>query len=185
MSHGYGRLTIHDTHMKNPEISRRHWPVFMAFALALTLVSLPLTLRAEGALTVEQPHVRITIPGRPAAGYMTVKNAGTKAEAIVSASSPLARRVELHEHSMNGGIMRMRQVEKVDVPAAGKVEFSSGGYHLMIFGLDKDVKPGDMLPVTLTMKSGKNIDMTFPVGKIGETPGKSNAGHSGHSHHKH
>lgn len=147
----------------------RQWRALAAFALAVSLVSIPVSsLHAEDVLKVEEPHVRVTIPGRPAAGYMTVKNTGTAADAITAASSPLAKRIELHQHSMDGGIMRMRQVEQVEVPAAGEVAFSSGGYHLMIFGLDKSVKPGDALPVTLTLKSGKNIEVDYHVGKVGD-----------------
>lgn len=155
--------------MKNLKNIRHHWLALAAIALALPLVTLPVSsLRAGDALKVEEPHVRVTIPGRPAAGYMTVKNSGTTADAITAASSPLAKRIELHEHSMDGGIMRMRQVEQVEVPAAGEVVFSSGGYHLMISGLDKSVKPGDALPVTLTLKSGKNIEVDYHVGKVGD-----------------
>lgn len=137
----------------------------------------------EQTLSIEQPRARINIPGRPAAGYMTIVNSGQSADALVAATTPLAKRVELHTHLMEGGIMKMREVEKVDVPAYGKAVFSSGGDHLMFFGLAEDVQPGGTLPVTLNFQSGKTIDVDFTVTKIGGQ-NRSAKGTGQQHHHK-
>jgi len=138
----------------------------------------------QGDVTVENPWVRITIPGRPAAGYMVVKNAGGKPDAIVSASSPNAERVELHTHLMENGVMKMRPVKTVEVPAKGAVEFKSGGFHLMIFGTKKPLKAGDMLPLTVVFEKAGPLEMEFAVETIGGSKKKSDS-HSGHGAHKH
>lgn len=61
-------------------------------------------------LKIGHPYARVTIPGRPAAGYMSVRNTGGEADAIVSASSPLAERIELYTHLMVGSVMKMRRL---------------------------------------------------------------------------
>lgn len=114
------------------------------------------------ALSLENPRVRVTIPGRPAAGYVTIGNSG-EADALVSARSPRAERIELHTHLMEDGVMKMREVEKVNVPARGIAEFKPGGFHLMIFGLDSGVKPGDSLSLTLTFDKAGNVEAEFSV----------------------
>lgn len=135
---------------------------------------------ALGPLTIENPHARMTIPGRPAAGYMRIRNTGGEADAIVSASSTMAERIEFHTHLMEGSVMKMRQVAKVDVPAAGETEFAPGRFHLMIFGLNENVKPGGILPLTLTFEKSGRIEVEFAVEGIGARTGAPRGGHSGH-----
>lgn len=132
-------------------------------ALAFGTVAGPSKAQDASVISVENALVRLTIPGRPAAGYVMIRNAGANADAVVSASSPMAERVELHTHLMENGVMKMRQVEKVDVPAKGKAEFKPGGFHLMIFGLKSGIKPGDTLPLTLTLEKAGNLETDFQV----------------------
>lgn len=126
----------------------------------------------------------MTIPGRPAAGYMTVMNKGATPDALKSAHSDQAERVELHTHSMDNGVMRMRQIESVDVPASGEVSFSSGGHHLMVFGLKPEVKPGSSVSITLEFEKAGSVRIDFPVEGIGTRKAPATTGQSGH-HHKH
>lgn len=91
--------------------------------------------------------------GRPGAGYMVVQG-GAQADALVSASSPSAERIEIHSMTMDGGVMRMRAEPSIAVPAGQTVEFRPGGNHLMLFGLDPRLKPGDRIDLTLTFRSG-------------------------------
>lgn len=163
-------------------IMMRRMKLVLRMALVLVcFLGVRFTAHADqSALTVENPYVRVTIPGRPAAGYIVIKNASGKADAVVSANSPKAERIELHTHLMDGAVMRMRPVEKVDVPANGSAEFKSGGDHLMLFGLDPSVTDGSDLPVTLQFSSGASLDVTFRVGKAGAARGGP-----GHQHRKH
>jgi len=110
-------------------------------------------------------------PGRPAAGYMDLKG-GAKADRLVSATSPLATRIELHRSVVDGAVMKMERMEAIDVPAGGTVRFAPGGLHMMIFGLKPEAAKG--VPLTLRFASGATLATTAKA----EAPGGS-----GHDHH--
>lgn len=124
-------------------------------SLALATVSLHPAASAQrrgaAGLRIDHPWTRPIPPGAPVAGgYLTIVNAGTKADRLLAVSSPHAGRVELHRMSMDGGVMRMRPIpEGLDIPAGSSVSLAPGGYHLMIFGPKQGLKLGDRLPVVL------------------------------------
>jgi copper(I)-binding protein len=101
--------------------------------------------------------------GATSAVYLTLDNAGPQADALVSASSEVARTTELHEVKQDGGVMKMRPVEKIPVPAGGKVDLKPGGYHVMLIGLTRDLKPGDTVPVTLRFERGGEMRVEAAV----------------------
>lgn len=120
----------------------------------------------QGSLTIDHPTVtptRGTVPVN--AGYMTVLNAGAGADRLVSASSPDAGRIELHEHRRGPeGIMQMRQVEGgIVVPAKCQVRFAQGGLHLMIFDPKQPLKEGDYFPITLTFERAGRVNVVAMV----------------------
>ncbi len=86
--------------------------------------------------------------------YVTLSNSGSKADALVSASTDAAQMAELHETSHDAGVMRMRPVKSIPVPAGGKTVLKPGGYHIMLMGLTRDLKPGDKVAVTLKFEHG-------------------------------
>ena len=100
--------------------------------------------------------------GATSAVYLTVDNAGPRADALVSASSDVAKTTELHEVRTEEGV-KMRPVEKIPLPAGGKVELKPGGYHVMLIGLTRDLKPGDIIPVTLTFELGGEMRVEATV----------------------
>ncbi|NND49022.1 MAG: copper chaperone PCu(A)C [Rhizobiales bacterium] len=116
-----------------------------------------------GTLSIDHPWARVTIANRPAAGYMKIINHGDEPDRVVSASSPLADRVELHTHTMIDGVMKMRPVGTIEVPAKGEVELAPGGLHLMIMGLKEAPKPGEVLPVSVVFEQAGSIDLEFNV----------------------
>ncbi|MEM8744131.1 MAG: copper chaperone PCu(A)C [Pseudomonadota bacterium] len=134
---------------------------------------------AKGNLKIQSPWVRTTIPDRPSAGYMKIQNTGGTADAIVSASSPDAERIELHTHLMENGVMKMRPVEKIEVPANGSAELKSGGLHLMIFGVKKPLKDGEALPITVVFEKAGPVEMDFKITSIARDKG-TRGSHSGH-----
>jgi periplasmic copper chaperone A len=115
-----------------------------------------------GMLEIDRPWLRVTIPGRPAAGYVIVTNKG-KADRITAVSSPLAGRIEIHTTTMKGGIMRMRPVKQIDVPENGRVEFKTGGPHLMVLGVKQSFKSGDNLPITVVFEKAGAIEIKFTI----------------------
>jgi periplasmic copper chaperone A len=101
--------------------------------------------------------------GATSAVYLTIDNAGSQADALVSASSAAAKAVELHEVKNEGGTMKMRPVQKIPLPAGGKVELKPGGYHVMLIGLTRDLKPGETVPVTLVFEHGAQLKIDAAV----------------------
>ena len=106
---------------------------------------------AAGTLTIADSWVRISGgQDQPAAAYLSIVNASGTADALLSASSPGAASVELHETAMaSDGMMGMHPVARLDVPAGGSVALAPGGYHLMINGLTTTLRAGDRLELDL------------------------------------
>jgi len=95
--------------------------------------------------------------------YATITNPGALADALVTAASDEARATELHEVKNEGGIMTMRPVPRLDVPAGGRLELKPGSYHVMLLGLTRDLRPGNRIKVTLTFEKAGAITVEVPV----------------------
>ncbi len=134
--------------------------VAIVFVLMLPVCS------AFADVTVAQPWVRGTVAPQKATGaFMTIKS--TSDAKLVSATSPTAKRVEIHEMVMVNNVMRMRPVAEVALPAGKDVAFKPGGYHIMLMGIERQLKQGDVVPITLTVREsdGKshNVDVKAEV----------------------
>jgi copper(I)-binding protein len=117
---------------------------------------------AGGGLTVTQGWVRNPIAGRDVtAGFFTVEGGG-EAGRLTGVESPEAERIELHTMAMEGDVMRMRQVEAMDVPADGALSLSSGGDHLMVFGVSPDAASDGVLDVVLQFEGGRSVEAQLP-----------------------
>lgn len=133
-------------------------------------VMIPVQQIGEG-LSVSGAWMRLNIAGRPAAGYFTLENAGAADRMIVAARAPQFERVEVHEHTMADGVMRMRPVEDgVVAPAGGVAVLQPGGYHLMFFGHDGALEPGAEAEVTLVFANGDEAAFTAEVAALGKRP---------------
>jgi len=135
----------------------------------LSLIGLLAALAAAPAwadVTVADPWVRGTVPGQRATGAFMKLTSPTDS-ALVGASSPAAKTVEVHEMKMDGGMMKMRAVPEVPLPAGKPVALSPGGYHVMLMDLAQPLKEGDSVTVTLTFvdKDGRKTtqDVKAPV----------------------
>jgi copper(I)-binding protein len=118
-------------------------------ALAASLL-LPAVAFAQ-AVEVKDVWTRATAPGQKAAGvYMQLRSA--RGATLVSAQSPVAGVVEIHEMTMEGEVMRMRAVPKLDLPAGEKVDLKPGGYHVMLIDLKQPLRKGEQVPVTLRVE---------------------------------
>jgi hypothetical protein len=131
-----------------------------ALAAGLTLVrpayAEPAPTRVTGA------WVRLpAASGRPGAGYFEV--AAVAGDRLVGASSPKASRVEMHNMTMTDGVMRMQAETAFPVPASGRLSFAPGGAHLMLFGLDPALKPGDKVPFALRFEKGGTVQVVADV----------------------
>lgn len=122
-------------------------------------------------LVVDDPYARAVPPGQPnSAVFMSLRNSGPEERAIVSAESPVAEVVELHTHVEEGGMMRMRRIERIALPVGESVQLQPGGLHVMLIGLKRDLHPGDLIDLTLVRDDGERIAIQAPVRKIEPRP---------------
>jgi copper(I)-binding protein len=129
------------------------------FALIATIA---LAATAHAQTTVTTPWVRATVPQQTASGaFMQVRSAD--AARLVSVTSPMAASVQLHKMEMNGQMMKMREVDSIELPAGETVNLASGGYHVMLFGLKRQLKEGDVVPLSLVIERKKGKRETVAV----------------------
>ena len=131
--------------------------------LALLVVA---AFGAQAQTTVKDPWVRGTVAGQKATG-MFGQVTSTTGGKLVSASSPVAGVVEIHEMAMEGNVMKMRAVSGLELPAGKAVDLKPGGYHVMLMDLKQELKPGDAVPVTLVIEGAggkrESVELKAPV----------------------
>lgn len=128
-----------------------------------------------GQLKIENPYARATAPGQKAAGgFMKIENKGA-ADQLIAASSPVAGEMQLHTMTMDGNVMKMREVKAIDVPANGSVELKPGGLHLMFMDIKSPLKAGEAVPVKLKFQKAGEVEIKVPVREMG-----SGSGHMKH-----
>ena len=104
-------------------------------------------------ISVTDAWARATKPGQPVSGaYMKIQS---DADArLISVSSPAVPRVEVHEMKMDGDVMRMREVQAIELPKGKTVSLEPGGYHIMLMNLPKPIAAGEFIPLSLVVESG-------------------------------
>jgi copper(I)-binding protein len=129
-----------------------------------------------GSIKIENAYTRSTVPGQQVAGgFMKIENKGG-VDQLISASSPVAGEVQLHEMAMEGNVMKMRQVKDIAVPAGGAVELKPGGLHLMFMNIKAPLTAGETVPVKLKFAKAGEVEVKMPVNAMG-------AGHGGGMKH--
>ncbi len=142
---------------------------------------------ATGGIDVKDAWVRATAPqaapdaatpgaamgdmasdetGRVSGAFMILENTSSTDERLVAASVPadVAGKVEIHETTIDeNDVMRMRPVDGITIPAKGNTVLKPGSYHIMLLDVQKDLNPGDTVPITLTFESGLTLDVQAEV----------------------
>ena len=119
-------------------------------------------------LTVKDGWARASTPGaKNGAAYVTIMNHGMKSDALISVVSDVSAKVELHSHKKDGGVMRMRRILSVPVPAHSVAELKPGGNHIMLMGLKRPLKAGDHIMLRLSFQSGATEILRVMVMKKG------------------
>jgi copper(I)-binding protein len=154
-----------------------------AVILVASIIGLSFTVQAQeanlGAIKIENAYTRATVPGQQVAGgFMKIENKGA-ADQLVSASSPAAGEVQLHEMAMEGNVMKMRQVKDIAVPAGGAVELKPGGLHLMFMNIKAPLAAGSSIPLKLKFAKAGEVEVKMPVNAMGA----QGAGHGGAMKH--
>ncbi len=100
------------------------------------------------------------------AAFMTVHNDDMSDHKIVSASSPAAKTVELHTHTHENGMMKMRQVPDIAIPAGGDTFLKPGGLHIMLIGLTQELKKDVPISITIKFEDGSEKTLSLPVKSV-------------------
>lgn len=141
----------------------------MAQLVALPLAAAALVVSWLGSalaadIAVTDPFARASAgAAKVGAAFMTVQNHGSAEDRLVSASSPVAERVELHTHIRDGEVMRMREIDAIEIPAGGTVKLQPGGLHLMLIDLTAPLKQGETFPLTLSFEHAGAMTVQVPV----------------------
>ncbi len=129
------------------------------FVFIFVLFAAPHVLAAD--ISVDGAFVRAT-PAKISAGYMTIKNNGAQNDALVAVRAIWATRAELHNVTTGAdGVLSMKQVARIDVPAGGTIKLAPGGYHVMFYGVNKPLRENTTDSITLVFQRAG--DMTIPV----------------------
>lgn len=138
--------------------------------LAILAVALAAAAGAASAgdaeiVAVDAPYLRALPPHIPVAGaFMTLHNTGRKEVRLVRADSTVAKSVELHTHRIENGMMAMRRIPEMRIPAGGALVLEPSGYHIMLIGLKAPLRAGAVVPITLTFSDGSSRGVEAAVG---------------------
>ena len=133
---------------------------------AVAAIAFAGTAHAQG-ITVDQAWARATSPSQSVGGvFLSITDTGAP-DALVSATSPIADMVELHETVADNGVMKMRPIASLPLPTGQSVALKPGSYHLMVMGLKHQLKAGDSFPVTLNFAHAAPVTVTATVGAAG------------------
>jgi copper(I)-binding protein len=152
-------------------ISGRRWLV--AFA-AFVVVCIPeaqveaqaqtqAQSKAQTQALVQDAWARPTVQGQTVGGAYFRIDGGPIADRLLAISADIAQSVELHTMRMDGDVMRMRQLDSVDVPVKQSVEFKPGGMHVMLIGLKTPLRVGNNFPMTLRFEKAGSVSVNVRV----------------------
>jgi copper(I)-binding protein len=157
---------------------------FTAGILAASIAAtLALPAQAEdatvGALKISAPWARATPKGASiGGGYMTITNTGAAPDRLVGGSTDISKGLEIHEMSMDNGVMKMRLLPKgLEIKPGQSVTFKPGSYHIMFMGLKHQLVQGQHFKATLQFEKAGKIDVDFAIAGVGAQKPNSSSGH--------
>ena len=127
-----------------------------------------------GSIAIKDPWTRATPKGSEVAGgYMTLTNTGSEPDRLIGGSNAVARKFEIHEMSMDGGVMKMRMLPRgIEIKPGQTVELKPGSYHLMFIGLTRPFEQGKRVRGTLQFEKAGAVEVEYAVEAIGGAPGR-------------
>jgi copper(I)-binding protein len=155
---------------------------FLVPALLLTLLATGASAEdyKVGTLQISQPWTRATPKGAAVAGgYLKITNTGTAPDRLLGGSTALAKRFEIHEMSMDGGVMKMRELKDgLDIAPGATVELKPGSYHIMMMNLSRPLAKGERVKAVLNFEKAGKAEVEFAVEAIGASAGGSEMKHN-------
>ncbi|OXR48415.1 hypothetical protein PuT2_13380 [Pusillimonas sp. T2] len=137
-----------------------------------------------GAIEIDHPWSRATVEAVPTgAVYLTLRNSGGTADRLVGVSTPVAKKAELHTHIKDGELVRMRQINAIELAASSSVTLESGGLHIMLIGLKHALIKGKSFPLTLVFEEAGPVVVQVDVQGITDlSPAHGGQSASKHNH---
>ncbi|CAO3435714.1 copper chaperone PCu(A)C [Azospirillum endophyticum] len=141
-----------------------------------------------GPIEIGHPWARATAPSAPNGGaYLSLTNTGTTEDHLVSASTPVAEKAELHTHLNENGVMKMREVPPIAIAPGQEVKLAPGGLHIMLLGLKHPLEKGARIPLTLRFEKAGAVDVEIAVEAAGQSAPQAEGhmagmGAAGHNH---
>lgn len=145
-------------------------PLLRAALLLLSIAGFSAPALAGEGIVVSDPWARASVTATGAA-YLTLENTGGADDALVEVRSDVAEKVEIHDMTMDGMVMRMRKLDRLALPAGETVRLAPGGLHIMLIRLHGPLAEGDAVPLTLVFETAGAVEVSALVRK---------AGHGGH-----
>lgn len=133
----------------------------------LSITSFNVFANDASVIDVDNAYIREVPPGAMATGsFLTLKNNSEQEVRLVGATSNVAKKVQLHTHINDNGVMKMRQIKYISVAAHQETKLQPGGLHIMFIGLQKELKEGQTIPMTLKFQDGSQKSLTIPVKSV-------------------
>ena len=151
-----------------------------AASMAAGLLASAAAFAQQATVSVDNAWSRAQIAGRNGAVFLTITGKGA-GDRLLSASSPVATKVELHETTMDKDVMKMREVTMMPIEAGKTVTLAPGGLHIMLMNLKEPLKEGESVPLTLVFEKAGAVTTQALVAKAGAPTPMSGHGH-GHGH---
>jgi copper(I)-binding protein len=151
-------------------LNRRFLLAAILGALSLPAATLAHSYKA-GEIDIGHPWSRAAPAGVTGAGYLTLTNKGGTADRLMGARTEIARTVEIHSSAMEGGVMRMRPVEAIEVAPGAEVKLAPGGLHIMLIGLKQPLVKGERVPLTLVFEKAGEVAVELAVEAAGARGG--------------
>ena len=153
--------------------------LFAVAAALLVAASAAAQTGAAGTVEITGAWARATPGGAEnGAAYLTIRS--PQGDRLAGAATPLADKAELHAMTMDGGIMRMRELDAIDLPAGQPVTLKPGATHIMLVGLKQKLQTGQSVPLTLRFEKAGTREIAVAVGKVGAMAPESHAGDGAH-----
>ena len=134
-----------------------------------------------GDLMIDHPWARASIGQAPnGAAYMAIMTKGDEIDRLVAVESDVAKRIELHTHLMEEGVMKMRQVEAIEVAPGEPTMLQPGGLHVMLMGLKSPLVEGESFPLTLVFENAGRVEVEVKIENATQTDAPKTMEHMEH-----
>jgi copper(I)-binding protein len=156
--------------------------VVAGFGLVVAASAADLT--KVGDIAIDQPWARASLGNAPnSAAYMILQTTGAAPDRLISGSTPVATRVELHTHVMEGGVAKMRPVDAIEVAPGQPTVLEPGGPHVMLRGLSQKLEAGATMPLTLVFEHAGAVTLEVAIEGVAAGTGPDHDASTAHGEH--